>query len=242
MAVFRIRGVQMRVSQSKKENLPRILEEIKKSRCDVVVFPEMSLTGYNNDFGDARTQEAWRQIAAACRTQYVTAVIGTGCREDGETYIQARIYGPLGQLVGTHEKLIPTAGDRSWCVPGTELRTFSHDGLTYGVLLGNDLWVAPTLGAFPDPRLSYQLAQRGAQVIFHLAHTGTDPKFESFYESNLRLRAQESGAYIITVNAAALDQPINAPSGIVAPDGRWLVQCPRIGEHVFEYDLNLETE
>lgn len=240
MAVIRITGVQMQVSPSKNENLPRILEYIRQGDCDFMLFPEMSLTGYHGDFNEERTREAWKQIAAACRQSYVTAIIGTGAIIDGHTYIQSRIYGDDGQLIGTHEKIVPTEGDRKWCRPGEELRTFTHKGVTFGCLICNDLWVTPGCGPYPDPRLSYQLGKKGAQIIFHSINSGFTQIHTPYHESNLVLRAMEANVYIVTANASSLNLPVNAASGIVSPEGKWLVQCPRIGEHKFTYDIEIE--
>ncbi|HOK10321.1 MAG TPA: carbon-nitrogen hydrolase family protein [Candidatus Hydrogenedens sp.] len=242
MAVLRIRGVQMIVGNSKKDNLPKILDYIQKGDCDIIVFPEMSLTGYNNNFSDVRTPEAWKQIASACKKSYITAIIGTGVRMNEQTYIQARIYTDEGKLLGTQEKLVPTEEDRRWCRPGEELRIFKYKGITFGCLLGNDFWVAPGFGPYHDPRLSYQLGKRGAQIIFHLANTGIDQTYLPYYDINLRLRARESKCYIVTVNAGSQFGVINSASGIMSPKGEWLVQCPLQGEHSFVYDLEIETE
>lgn len=242
MATFRICGVQMQVGPSKKDNLPRILGHIEKCDCDFIVFPEMSLTGNNNDFSDSRTLEAWRQIAAACRQAYVTAIIGTGAREEGRAYIQSRIYRDDGELIGTHEKLIPTESDRKWCRPGAELRAFKHMGLRFGCLICNDLWVSPGCGPYPDTRLTYQLAQQGAQLVFHSVNSGTDPRFAQYHDANLRLRALEGKLHIVTVNAASAGKPINAPSGVVGPDGEWIVQAPLTGEQVFNCDLEIDID
>jgi len=112
MTMIRITGVQMLVSPSKSDNLPKILQYIQESDCDFIVFPEMSLTGYNSDFSDARTQEAWRQIATACRQHYVTAIIGTGARADGVAHIQSRIY--TGKGAGRARNC---ASSRTWASP-----------------------------------------------------------------------------------------------------------------------------
>ncbi len=242
MATLRVTGVQMTVSNNKKENLPRILEHIKHCGGDFIVFPEMSLTGYHNDFSETGVREAWRQIAAACRQYYVTAIIGTGAREDGKAYIQSRIYADTGDLLGTHEKLVPTSGDREWCRPGDELRTFEHKGLNFGCLICNDLWVTPGCGPYPDMRLSYQLAQKGAQVIFHSINSGTSPVHFHYHDSNLRLRAIESRCHIVTANAAVPGKAINAPSGVMSPKGEWLVQCPLDGEHTYSLDIEVDTD
>jgi len=242
MTTVRIEGVQMVVSPKLEENLARILDHIVKSDADFILFPEMSLTGYHGDFSAKATVAAWQKIAAACRQSYTSAIIGTGCVEDGRIYIQSRIYTDAGELLGTHEKLVPTSGDREWCTPGEELRVFEHMGITFGCLICNDMWVTPGCGPYPDPRLSCQLGRRGAQVIFHSINSGTSAAHVPYHESNLKLRAMESEVYIITANAASLDQDINAPSGIMSPKGSWLVQTPRRGEHTYAFDLEVDTD
>jgi predicted amidohydrolase len=241
MATIRVTGVQMEVRPTKKENHSRILNLIEHGDCDIVVFPEMALTGYNNDFSDARTAEAWNDIAAMCRKAYTTAIVGTGARFDGHPHIQARIFGDDGEVIGTHEKLVPTQADRAWARPGEELRVFNKGDLIFGCLCGNDLWVAPGFGPYTDHRLSYQLAKNhGAQVIFHLNHSGTDPQYKDYYEANLRLRAKEAGCPIVTVNACVPTGEINSASGVIGADGKWMKQLARVGEHHFTVDLEVE--
>ena len=241
MSVLRVTGIQMQVAPSKKDNLPRVLDYIKKGNSDFILFPELSLTGYQGEVSEERLREAWKLIATACRQHYVTAIIGTTARIEQNTYIQSRIYTDHGELLGAQEKIVPTSSDRAWCRPGEELRIFNHKNLPFGCLVGNDLWVAPGFGPYPDPRLSLQLARKGAQVIFHSAHTGSDMRYAAYYESNLRLRALESKVHIVTVNAAA-EGGGSAPSGVIGPDGEWIVQAPREGEQIFSFDLEMETE
>jgi predicted amidohydrolase len=225
------------------DNLEKILGHIEKSDCDFILFPEMALTGYHGDFSDKAARSAWEKIATACRQAYVTAIVGTGAREGDATYIQSRIFGDDGSLVGSHEKLVPTQSDREFCQPGEELRTFQHHGLTFGCLICNDLWVAPGWGPYPDPRLSYQLGKRNAQVIFHSINSGSHSLYIPFHDSNLRLRAIESKIYIATANAAVPEgTTVNAPTGVVSPEGEWVVQCPAMGEQQYVYDIELETD
>ena len=49
---LRVMGVQMYVSRDIDENLPKILRYIEDAGqvADVVLFPEMSLTGYHGEF------------------------------------------------------------------------------------------------------------------------------------------------------------------------------------------------
>lgn len=242
MATVRVSGVQMLVSQNLPDNLEKVLHYIATSNCDFILFPEMSLTGYHGDFGDKAARKAWKQIAAACRQAYVTAIIGTGAKEEEATFIQSRIYGDNGRLIGTHEKLVPTEGDRRFCRPGEELRVFQHHGLTFGCLICNDLWVTPGCGPYPDPRLTYKLAKMGAHVVFHAIHSGASQIHTPYHESNLVLRAMESGLFIVTANAAVRRGSVNASTGVVSPQGEWVVKCPRTGEHQFTVDITVENE
>lgn len=241
MSIIRITGVQMEVKAKKDDNVGRLLNLIEHSDCDIIVFPEMALTGYNNDFSDARTEEAWGRIATMCRKTYTTAVVGTGARYDGHSHIQARIFGDDGEVMGTYDKLVPTEADRVWARPGEELTVFNKGDLTFGCLIGNDLWVAPGFGPYADRRLSYQLAKNhSAQVILHLNNSGTDPKYREYYESNLRLRAIEAGCPIITVNACVPTGELNINSGMMGANGDWTHKVARTGEHLFTVDLEIE--
>ncbi len=242
MQTVRITGVQMAVSPKLDENLHKILDHITKTDADYILFPEMSLSGRNSEFSEKNVHAALRQISAACRQSYVTAFIGTGWRMDGATYIQTRIISHEGNLLGAHEKIVPTDADRQFCKPGEELRVFRHHGLAFGCLIGNDMWVTPGLGIFPDPHLSSRLGQKGIQVLFHSVDSGTKPIYAAYHESNLILRAIESGCHICTANAASMNGPLNCPSGIVSPTGQWLAACPREKEHTYSYDLEIELE
>ena len=209
MREVRSTGAQLPVSDNLSENLERFLRLLEASDTDFILFPEMRLTGYHGQFGQKAAERAWDNIAAACRQTYTTAIVGTGCTEDGVTHIQSRIVSDEGELLGTPEKLVPTIKDRVWCRPGEELRLFEHQGLRFGCLIGNDLWVAPGFGPYADRRLSYQLGEKGARVIFHSIHSGTDSKYRAYYQSNLFLRARESGCYIFTSNASPAGGPAN---------------------------------
>ena len=240
MASIRVTGVQMRATESVPENLEKMLGYVERSESDVILFPLRSLTGPARHVEESSTRRAWDLIAASARKHYTTVIFNTIAQDEDEKYIQTRIYSDQGELVGTQEKLVPTVSDRDWCTPGDELRLFGHNGASFGCLCGNDLWVAPGLGNYPDRRLTCQLGERGARILFHSADSGTDPRFREYFESNLKLRAWESKCYIFTANAAPDSGNLNAPTGVISPEGKILEECPRTGEHAYSFDLDLE--
>lgn len=237
MTSIRVAGVQMHVSLNLSENLQRIIRHIQTIETDFLLLPEMSLTGHHGEFGHKAAQRAWTQIETACRQAYTTVILGTGAIEDNTKYIQTRIISDQGELIGTHEKLVPTQRERDWCRPGQELRDFQHRELRFGCLTGNDLWVAPGFGPYPDRRLTCQLGERGVHAIFHSIDTGTSPEYRAYYESNLKLRAIESQCHIFTANAAAPKGQLNIHTGVMAPTGEWLEKCSLQGEQTYHYDL-----
>lgn len=240
MGIMRISCVQMQSSDSLAENLEKIVGHIERGESDMALFPLRALTGPLRTLPMESLDKAWSLIAAAARRHYTTVLVNTLNCETDKAYIQTRIYEDDGELAGTQEKLVPTIHDREWCTPGSELNLFQKNGLSYGCLCGNDLWVAPGLGNYPDRRLTAQLGERGARVLFHSADSGTDPRYREYYESNLKLRAWEAGCYSFTANAAPAQGELNAPTCVVSPEGRILDECPRTGEHVLRFDLELD--
>lgn len=234
----RVSGVQMVVSPNLDANLPIILSHISiaaQDGADLVLFPEMSLSGYHGNYDFEAVKRAVKEVSAAAKKNHIAVIAGTGWREGGEAYIQSRAYDSDGSLLGTHEKMVPTgidgkSGDRAFCTPGKELKTFVWKGVTCGSLICNDLWVTPGCGPHHDPRLAHQLGQKGAKIIFHAVNSGCGQKHLPYHESNVALRAEESKLYIVTANAASMDGPINCSSGVMGPDGEWVTMLDRQGE------------
>jgi len=240
----RVAGIQMPVGQNVDENLEHIVRNIKRAGEDgaaFVLFPEMSLSGYFGGFDHEATLRGLDRVVEATRAAGSVTIVGAGERVGEKTFNQCRIYGPDGSLVGVHTKIMATTGDREWSEPGEKLDVFEYEGLRFGVLICNDFWVTPGGGPEPDPRLSLQLSQRGARVIFHAINSGGDADFRDWHESNLRLRAREGKLWVCTANACA-EGGVNCPSGVVRPDGSWLTTVSRHGEQYYCADLRLEPE
>ena len=239
---YRISGVQMAVDRSIDNNAPKIMHYMKEAAAagaDFVVFPEMALTGYHGDFSQSARDDAMIMVQSQCANLGVCALMGAGDKREGGTSNSVFVIDSDGAILGYHDKIMATDGDRKWCTPGEELHTFRHKGLHFGCLICNDLWVTPGCGPWPDPRLTYQLGQKGCQLIFHSINSGSSEMHIPYHESNLALRACESKLHIATANAVRGDDPANARSGIVQPDGTWLIDVDRVGEHMYTADVTI---
>lgn len=238
---YRIAVAQLRVDpDDQRLNLCGILEAVDLAAAeaaDFLVTPEMALTGYHGRFRKALRDELMAQLVAACKASGVTAVVGAGDKRRGRTHNEQVVIGGDGRIVGRHAKMMLTGGDRKWSAPGRRLRVFRDRGLTFGCLICNDLWVTPGTGAACDRRLTRRLGRRGARVIFHSIHSGAERRYVPFHESNLALRAREGGLFIATANAAARPA-VNCASGIMGPDGEWVVRCRRRGRQFAVADID----
>lgn len=209
----------------------RALEQAGSDKADIVLFPELFLTGGARDIRQDEAAAGMAELADLCRKLSVTALVGTGWKEDDKLFNQVRIIDAKGTLAGVYAKKCLTYGDAKSVSPGTTPLVFSVNGLTAGVLVCNDLWVTPGFTDGPNPHLTLQQARAGAQVIFHHVFSGSDQRYRAYHESNQFVRAVEAKCPIVTVNAFTAPE-VNATSGVVGTDFRHLVALPRDREAI----------
>ena len=78
----------------------------------------------------------------------------------------------------------------------------------------------------------------GAQVIFHAVNSGHHQRNRAFHESSVKLWAYALQIPILEVNALSTpDEPINARSGLVSPDGSYSPHVPDVGERFFTCEI-----
>jgi hypothetical protein len=114
--------------------------------ADLIVFPELALTGAVNSFQAAMEQAETVPGPATARLQEVATVAGAYLvaglierdPENGLLFNSAVLVGPEG-VVGVYRKLHLTGEDRAWATPGNlGLPTFDISVGRIGMLLGYD--------------------------------------------------------------------------------------------------------
>jgi predicted amidohydrolase len=141
-----------------KANIADTIEKIKAAKAenaDLVVFPELSLTGY---FVGARYHEAAlridsaqiRKLAAA--TKGTAAVVGFIEESKALNFYNSALVAVDGEILYTYRKLnLPNYGvfeERKIFSGGKHVRVFKYKGLTFAPFICNDLWhpALPYLG------------------------------------------------------------------------------------------------
>jgi predicted amidohydrolase len=190
-----------------------------------IFFPEMFISGYYGGFHQEEVARAFEEICGLCRRSRINGLISTGWKEDGKTYDQIRIVNAQGECVSIYAKRLLCYGE-SYLTPGETPLVHTLNGIKFGTLICNDLWVTPGYSDGPDPHLSLQIARAGAQVIFQAVNSGSDQRYRSYHESNQLTRAAEAKCPLVAVNAFEPPE-VNDTSGVVGPDFKHLATLPR---------------
>jgi len=129
------------------QNTDKVLEIAAASSADIVLFPELTLTGYppedlllRQDLQQLVEQGLERICAAKLAS---TLVVGHPWCEDGVLYNAASVI-QQGKLIGRYFKQeLPNHGvfdELRYFTPGTQACTFELKGQTFAVLICEDIW------------------------------------------------------------------------------------------------------
>lgn len=229
------------------ENLERHHELIAQARdqgADLVVFPELGLTGYL--LQDLNAEVAMRRddprlLGLARAADGLAAIVSfVEESEDHRLFIAAALL-EGGTVRHVHRKVfLPTYGlfdERRFFAPGSSLRAVTSERLDIrlGISVCEDFWHLAT------PQL---LTLDGAQVLINVSSSpGRD--VAAVNESGLgtatswrtlnRTYAQLTTSYVIFVNRVGVDESITFWGGseVVSPSGQGVFAAPTHDEGLF---------
>ena len=209
---------------------------------DFILFPEMYLTGYNNEFDSSKVEKALAQIAQAAKRHKINILMGTGSRHLGVAVNQVRIFSKKGNLAGIYKKILLTPVDLAEGFEPGHLKVFKLDGLCFAALICNDLWATPASSHGTVPLLVQQAQDMGASIIFHsIACSGETNPDKGRILKDWAVANHQTWAMRIGITIVAADQPgelgslVN--SGIIGPEGEYITQVPNKGEHLFVAEI-----
>jgi predicted amidohydrolase len=238
------------------ETIGRAIDRALAEKADVLLTPEGSLSGYTPKFDQQKVEQALRQLVDKASSAGLALALGTCFVEpdDQLCYDQIRFYDADGTYLGFHSKTL-RCGSMTDHPPKGEindyaarpLRTYQLNGITVGGLICNDMWANPGCTPMPDPHLSQQLSEMGAQIIFEAVNGGRSGNAWSrevywpFHETNMRIRAQTGKVWIVVAdNCYPTNIPCSCPSGVLGPDGNWAVKAPDRGEQMVFHTIELK--
>jgi predicted amidohydrolase len=235
-------------------NLERHLAVLGDARAvgaDLVVFPELGLTGYQlqdlaGEVAMAREDARLARLAAA--TNGLSAVASFVEESDDHRLFIAAAFLEDGEIRHVHRKLyLPTYGlfdERRFFAAGDSLRAVASTRLGIGVGIGicEDFW---HLGV---PQV---LALDGAQLLINPASSpGRDLAATNevglgtatSWRTLMRTYAQLTTSFVVFCNRVGVDESVTFWGGseVIAPSGQPLLAAPLFDEGLFTVDVDLE--
>lgn len=229
------------------EKVRQLMSEASARGAEIVCFPEAYLPGLRGqDFDvapfDASQQErALRTVAQWARDYRVATILGMERISAAGRQIAAFVIDAKGVLQGlqTKNQLDPT--EDQFYVPGTDRRLFEIHGVKFGVVICHEGWRYPESVRWA--------AVRGAKIVFHPQHTGTEREGirlthwgspdAPYYEKAMILRSMENTIYFASVNYALRFQ--ESATSVIAPSGECLAYLPYGEEGVLVHDIDVEA-
>lgn len=215
------------------ESMKNYIEEAAANGVNILVFPEMALTGYaaTSNEGDANGQ-AVVDIAEPADGKYATAiaelakqydmyiVFGTAEPISGDTAhaYNSVFVASLNASVQSYRKIAPVEGP--WCTAGEDPLIVDTPYGAMGISICKDTYGYPELAR-------YYMAKGCTYLINPTARTGTDAGWENLYTNALENLADQDKMIVISADlcGADLDAPAeqvswgsySGGSGICAP-------------------------
>ena len=232
-AVFQCDGAGL----SPQDRLEKLARAIDGQSLDLVVCPELFMSGYYvAEQLHALAEPAhgpFAQAAAALARSSSTAIVyGYPERDGAVVYNSAIAIGADGAVLANHRKLaIPPGSEEGWFVPGSGLTLFQLGGMTCGLLICYD-------AEFPEAVRAACLA--GAETV--IVPTALSDQWDQVADRVIPARAFENGCWLLYANHAGTENGLTYHGGscILTPQGRDAARAGR-GEELITAVIDAQT-
>jgi predicted amidohydrolase len=220
----------------------------RREKADVVVFPELSLTGYVlrdqvPDVALTRKASLFKKLLRA--SLQLDIVLGFAEEAPGHRFYNATAYLSKGKVLHVHRKVyLPTYGmfdEGRDFARGDVIRAFLAPHGPSGMLICEDAW---------HPTSAWLLVQDGAEVLFTQssgptrgAKPGRGITSLPIWHDLLRTTAQFQTSFVVYVNRVGYEDGLNFGGGSIAidPFGRTVASLPALAEGVIVAELQGEV-
>src|SRR6266545_839066 len=223
-------------------NAGRMIEWIDRAReegCDVVVFPELAVTGYPPE--DLLLKPSFIRDNLGYRDRVVRAsrgiaVVG-GFVDLGADIHNAAFFAHDGELRGVYHKVyLPNYGvfdEERYFQRGRRCPIFELAGVRIGVSICEDAW-------YPTGPISVQAAQ-GAELLININGSPYHRGKRTARETMIATRAMDSRAFLAWVNLVGGQDELvfDGNSVVFDPEGDLIAHGPSFAEDLLVADLDV---
>ncbi|CCK80586.1 nitrilase-related carbon-nitrogen hydrolase [Desulfobacula toluolica] len=193
--------VQNCIAGNFKKNLESSLSFISSAAlqgADIIVFPEMNLTGYVSgpdivSICQPISKDIVTLFSNMSQDLKITILVGLAEKTpDKKIYASHLVFKPSGSFE-RYRKIHTSPFEKKYFTPGDKIPVFKSQGLNFGVQLCYD-------AHFPE--LSLAMALKKADIIFipHASPRGSSQEKYDSWLRHLRARAFDNGLYIAACN------------------------------------------
>ena len=220
------------------------LSEASAQNVDIVCFPESYIPGLRGqDFyvpphDQSALESALGEICQAAKENSVTTIIGMDWGTDAGLLNVAFVISQSGEVQGYQTKNQIAPSEDEFFVPGRNRRVFEVKGVKFGISICHEGWRYPESVRWA--------ASRGAKIVFHPQHTGSDKQGLSlkrwgdadspYYEKAMICRSVENTVFFASVNYGMRYQ--ESATSIITPSGECLAHLPYGCEGLLVQDID----
>ena len=233
--------------EKKEENTRRVIsfmEQAGSAGADLVLFPEMSLTGFSMNIGltGEKDRESVRRLSAEAKRIGIAAGFGwTALVDGGNGDVSDGVFGEnhytvisaQGEVLSDYVKMHPFSysGEDQYFAKGDQTVHFELSGIPFSGFICYDL-------RFPE---IFQAVSDRAHVIIVAADWPGSRR--EHWQCLLRARAIENQCYILGVNSVGDQNGLHytGDSSVILPDGTVAAQLTD-EEGMILYDLTDDVE
>jgi predicted amidohydrolase len=210
------------------KKIEQFLLEAAEKDVDLIVFPELALTGYPpgdieslNYVRHDKTQEALIDIQKRARELSIAVAVGAAWKDEKNTWRNRAFFiDENGDILEHYDKIQQTSHERKFFADGERLPTFQWRNLNLGMLICMDMRY---------PELWRLMRIEDVQLMLHLLSAyGSSEWKVPVIDGTMRSRAAENGYYIISCNNAGptpmMISAIYNPNGLVVAKANYAVE------------------
>ncbi len=222
------------------KKMEKMLAKAKKLAADIVIFPELSLTGYVvrdqiYELAETIPGPSIKIVEAAARKTKIHVVFGMpelSEKTQATIYNAAVLVGPDG-LIGKYRKMyLPTHSvfeEKRYFRPGYQTAVFNTILGKVGLIICYDIFF---------PEVSRLTRVEGAQLIVCISASPAVRR--AFFEALTVARAIENTAFLAFVNLVGIEDGLQFWGGsrLIGPNGKILVQAKYDKEDLVMCDVD----
>ncbi|KMY55745.1 carbon-nitrogen hydrolase [Bacillus sp. FJAT-27231] len=222
----------------KQENMKKIvhsLKEAKRQAADIVVFPELALTGYSigdllPTIAETKEGESLKVLGLYCKNLGIHALISFPEKEEGRYYISSALIDDNGLVVGTYRKTHLFNTETNYFTRGDSWPVFQTKFGKVGAMICYDL-------EFPE--VARLLRLNGAEII--LVNTANMTPYENHQHVYMQSRAMENEVPVVICNRIGKEGDLDFFGHSMAVDGEGRIVSKLASEETI-HTIDIQTD